>query len=273
MLLVKSLLLVCSAVAVMAQGTPDAIVAGALFVGKDTTSAGASPADIFRDPENHAAAAASILMFSASSAKYHPSEQNSPSLLQGYSGFTSKAKTFPGFIQTTIFQKGVHLNGSFTQLEKEIRENYDSSDAALIARSLRDLIPGFVQDKSLVEWLLSLMIISKPDGADTVTVKFVELLFKISSDKSHTTYIPEQTATLSNTELNIIPSTLSTNADQFGKKVPIVQVPAFVQYFTSPKTFGEPSAWFERDSGSNRQQTTVTSRHRQYPIAQWMMRE
>ncbi|KAF9079949.1 hypothetical protein BGX23_002917, partial [Mortierella sp. AD031] len=70
MLFIKSLLLVCSAAAVMVQGSPNAIVSGAIFVGDDTTNPDATPVEIFKHPENHATAAASILVYSATGTNY-----------------------------------------------------------------------------------------------------------------------------------------------------------------------------------------------------------
>ncbi|KAI1291359.1 hypothetical protein EDD11_008977 [Mortierella claussenii] len=277
MLLLRSLLLVFSAAAAIAKGAPNAIVSGAIFVGEDTTNKDASSTDVFRDPRNHATAAASILVYSAESANYHPSEQDDPSsLLPGHSAFESKAQGFPGFTQTILSHTDIHLNGSFTQLEKEIRDNYASSDAPLVARSLRDLIPGVVVDKSLEEWLLSLVVIRKPVSSDAVTVKIVQVLLNISSDETHTAYIPVHTAKLSNIELNVIPTVLATNAERFAKAIHTVKVPGFIDYFSSPKVNNEILDGFERDPNPCLQHTTnVVSTHRQYQyrIFQWIMRD
>ncbi|KAF9119863.1 hypothetical protein BGX30_003573, partial [Mortierella sp. GBA39] len=151
MLLIKTVALLCSATAVMAA---NAVVSGAIFEGYDTTDQSASNTDIFKDVTNHAAAAASILVFSANSANFHPASQEPKALGQNLDQFVSKASTFPGFLSTQIIDQNLALNGSLTQFEKIIREHLNNP---LTARAFRDLIPGYIQDKSLTEWILSLI--------------------------------------------------------------------------------------------------------------------
>ncbi|KAG0204072.1 hypothetical protein BGX28_003883 [Mortierella sp. GBA30] len=269
MLLLKSLLLICSAAVVIAKGTSDAIVSGAIFVGEDTTSADASPVDIYANPGNHATAAASVLVFAAKAVNYHPTEQDASSLLPSYSAFETKVQQFPGFMMTeSSIKNGLLLDGGFTQLEKEIRDSYESSDASLIARSLRDLIPGVIEDKSLEKWILSLVAVRKPVDSDVVTVKIVTLKLNLTSDDSHTAFIPKQSALLSNVEFSVISTALVSNAEQFAQSIHEVRVPDFIKYFSSPKVINES---FESDSISCIQQNTV--RHRQYPLSRWMMRD
>ncbi|KAF9097004.1 hypothetical protein BGX23_010047 [Mortierella sp. AD031] len=273
MLLIKSLLLVCSAAAVMVQGSPNAIISGAIFVGDDTTNPDASPVDIFKRPENHAAAAASILVYSATAANYRPSEQSPPSLLSGFDAFVKKASSFPGFTPRDQSNTNVFLNQSLIGLEKAVREQLGHSpDGPIIARSLRDLFPGVVEDSSLKEWILSLIVVGKPENSDTVSLNFVRLALKIGSDKTHTTYIPEQHAPLATFELLVNPSVLNINAEKFAEVIPIVKVPSFIAYFASPKVIeGEPEEGLLLSSSSCRQEPRpFFSRAQQYRLSQWL---
>ncbi|KAF9081330.1 hypothetical protein BGX27_004969 [Mortierella sp. AM989] len=271
MLLLKSILLVCSATAVMARGSPDAIVSGALFVGEDTTNTGASGHDIFEDPRNHASATASILKYSAEAANYRPSEQDATYIVE-YSRFQLKMETFPGFALRSPSQEvDVPLSNSLTQLETAIREKYPSANSKLIARSLRDLFPGSVEDKSLEEWILSLIVIDKPFDSNTVTVNHVELELRIAVDETMKTHIPEQTAKLYNTEFQVVASFLSNNADGLAQRISCGSVQDFIQYFASPKVFEELEDVLKRGSYSCRQEiSSFASRPRQIHLARWM---
>ncbi|KAF9088127.1 hypothetical protein BGX23_007603, partial [Mortierella sp. AD031] len=223
MLLLKSLALVSFAAVVMARASPNAIVSGALFVGEDTTNPDASNTNIYKNPENHAAAAASVLEYSAVNTNYRPSEQGHSSLLSTFEAFQQKATSFPGFIPTIQSGSDVFLNHSLIGLEKAVQDAYPSTDAALIARGLRDLFPGSVEDQSLKEWILSLLVIRKPEGSDTVTIKFVQLALTIEFDKTHTAHIPEQDARLSNYELQVNPSVFALNADRFAEVIKVTK--------------------------------------------------
>ncbi|OAQ28317.1 hypothetical protein K457DRAFT_565351 [Linnemannia elongata AG-77] len=209
MLLIKTVALLCSATATMAA---TAVVSGAIFVGKDTTEYNDSPVDIFRNPENHAAAAASILVYSANSANFHPASQEPKALGQNLIQFVTKASTFPGFLSTTIRDDILALNGSLTQFEKVIREKLNDP---LVARAFRDLVPGYINDHSLTEWDLSLVVVTKPENSNTVTVKF--------------------TARLIVSDHQVLANVLIVNAERFATSFPVYKVRDFIDFFASPK--------------------------------------
>ncbi|KAF9341396.1 hypothetical protein BGZ91_008771 [Linnemannia elongata] len=229
MLLIKTVALLCSATAAMAA---TAVVSGAIFVGEDTTEYTDSPADIFRVPENHAAAAASILVYSANSANFHPASQEPKALGQNLIPFVTKASTFPGFLSTRIRDDNLALNGSLTQFEKVIREKLNDP---LVARALRDLVPGYINDHSLTEWDLSLVVVTKPENSNTVTITFARVTLTIHSDKTQTAYIPEQTARLIVSEHKVLENVLIVNADRFATSIPVYKVRDFIDFFASPK--------------------------------------
>ncbi|KAF9955992.1 hypothetical protein BGZ65_003044 [Modicella reniformis] len=220
---------------------PDAVLTEAIFVGNDTTNPDASPVDIFKNPENHATAAASMLEFLARQFNFFPAEQDpsSSSIKSGHYQFLTKINTLPGFVLTLQTERAIKLNDSFNQVAKEIRDSYGSTDARIIARSFRDAIPDIIKDKSLKLWHMPLLVIRKPVDTDTVTLKVVRLELDFTSDTSQTAHIPTQSANLANFEFSIDPTVLSLNAEKFAQEIRIVRVPDFLNFFSSPKVDSE----------------------------------
>ncbi|KAG0298901.1 hypothetical protein BGZ96_004208 [Linnemannia gamsii] len=229
MLLIKTVLILCSATVALAAR---AVVSGAIFEGVDTTKSSATPHEIYQFPENHAAAAASILTFSANAVNFHPTEQPPKNLVPTLDEFVKKASTFPGLLSTSASDVSISLNGSFTQFEQAIREE---SGNPLIARAFRDLIPGYNEDKSLTDWTLSLVVISKPEGSDEVAVKFSGVSLTISTDKTHTTYIPKQSTRLILASYKVRGDYLAGNAGKLVNMIQITKVRDFIDFFASPK--------------------------------------
>ncbi|KAF9126343.1 hypothetical protein BG015_004737 [Linnemannia schmuckeri] len=228
MLLIKTVALLCSATAAMAAS---AVISGAIFVGEDTTDYSADPAEIFRDPSNHAAAAASILVYSAKTTDFSPATQEPKSLGRSLDAFVQKAATFPGFVVIQASDRSLTLNGSLTQFEKAIREQLDDP---LTARAFRDLIPGYIQDQSLTDWILSLIVVTKPEYSDTVNIRLARVALTIESE-GQTAYIPEQQAQLIVADHQVNAGILLANADMFANRIAIVSVRDFIDYFASPK--------------------------------------
>ncbi|GJJ72047.1 hypothetical protein EMPS_04404 [Entomortierella parvispora] len=243
MLIIKSLLILCSAVAVFAWNSGSSVASGAVFDGEDTTDGSASPVDIFQDPANHASAAASILVFSANSVNFHPSQQSPKSLGSSLGKFVDKVVKFPGFIPTYTDRAFISLDGSLAQFEEVIRESYPgSSDERLVARSLRDLIPGRSTEDDGDDWTLSLVVIDKPEGGDNVEVQLISVVLSIDIDKSGSVSIPKQRAKLNTYILTVNGSLLRKNSIQLSEKVPIVSVPGALGFFASRREELEEAA-------------------------------
>ncbi|KAF9149188.1 hypothetical protein BG015_009036 [Linnemannia schmuckeri] len=233
MLLIKTVALLCSATAAMAA---NAVISGAMFMGEDTTDYSADPAEIFRDPNNHAGAAASILVYSAKSADFSPATQEPKSLIQSLDAFVQKASSFPGFLSTAALDTSLTLNGSFTQFEKVIRDQLKDPHTA---RAFRDLIPGYIQDQSLTDWVLSLVVLTKPEDSDTVNIRFARVPLTIESDKTNTAYIPKQKARLIVADYNVLTNFFISNADKLAGIMKIVHVRDFTDFFDSPKVLSQ----------------------------------
>ncbi|KAF9122546.1 hypothetical protein BGX30_001914 [Mortierella sp. GBA39] len=121
-----------------------AVVSGAIFDGYDTTNRSASNIEIFRVPSNHAAATASILVYSAELTSFSPATQE------------------PNF-------------------EKTINEKLEDPNTA---RALRGPLPDNVQDQLLTEWTLSLIVLSKREDYDIVSFKLDRVALAIHSDEA-----------------------------------------------------------------------------------------
>ncbi|KAF9538828.1 hypothetical protein EC957_006176 [Mortierella hygrophila] len=230
MLLIKTVALLCSATAVMAANS---VASGAIFVGKDTSDSSASPIDVYSNPSNHATAAASVLVFAAKSVNFHPSSQEPKALGQNLEQFQTKVTSFPGFVLQDIQDYFLGLDGSLTQFEKTIGEQLDDPN---IARALRGLVPDNVEDQSSTDWVLSLIVLSKPAGTNTVNVKLVQVSLIISSD-GNTATIPEQSARLVVSDLQVAERVFVLNAETFADRIPTTSVSDFINFFTSPKDF------------------------------------
>ncbi|KAK3840295.1 MAG: hypothetical protein JOS17DRAFT_726664 [Linnemannia elongata] len=234
MLFIKTVALLCSVTAAMAAS---AVISGALFVGKDTTDPSASPIEVFRDPRNHATAAASALVYAGNYVNFRPSSQKPKALSPYLEPFVRKVTASPGFVLMRNTQFSLKLDGSLTQFEKTIS---DQLEDPYYARALRDLVPDNIQDQLLTDWTLSLVVVNKPEGSDTVDVKLARLYLTISSD-GNTATIPEQTAQLTVSDHQVATSMFVANAEMLADLIQITKGPNFVDFFTSPKSFSHGS--------------------------------
>ncbi|KAF9162496.1 hypothetical protein DFQ26_003518 [Actinomortierella ambigua] len=238
MLLAKALLLLCTALVVMANSASNAVASGAVFVGEDTTDPEASPVSIYKNPENHATAAASILVYSAKITDFTPSSLPPKSLVASLDSFLAKASSFPGFLLESNKQGKLPLNGSLIQLEQIVREE-STSHGALIGRSMRDLVPGYIPDETLTQWILNLIVIEKPRGSDDVKFHLIWMTLEIKTDKGHNAVIPEQSAKLNSSTLRIQKAYLEQYADRLVGLAGVTRARDAIDFFASPKV---PSA-------------------------------
>jgi len=232
------------ATAVLAQGPANAVASGAIFVGEDTTESPVTSRTMFENRANHITAVSSVLAFAAKVANFQPAEKPAKSLVNTLDAFVEKVSTFPGFITAGWVDKSIHLNASLIQMEKEIREaDSKITHLPLIARNLRDLTPGFIQDKTLKKWILSLVVLDKPLDSEDVKFKLVRLVLTLSTDASHTVIIPEQVARLTIADFSVMGATLVANAESLSKAITNVVSPRdAIDLFTSPKTIEDVSA-------------------------------
>ncbi|KAF9271336.1 hypothetical protein BGZ74_006176, partial [Mortierella antarctica] len=193
------------AAAVMAQGRADAVVSAALFFGEDTTES-SDPVDIFRSPKNHATTAASILVYSAEKTGFQPSAKSAKSLAE----------------------KAVPLKNHATveELEQAIHDTFpEVSHVGKIASKFSRLVPLHEKNESLKNRILSLVVLDKPQGSDTVRLQLASVKIRIAFDQTYTgskAYNPQQDASVIVEEYQINAAVLTQNAEEMANIVPIV---------------------------------------------------
>lgn len=222
----------------MAQSHADAVVSEALFFGEDTTES-FDPVDIFKKPTNHATAAASVLVFSANQADFHPNDKSAESLVPAYDLFVQKAATFPGFYLQSHTQPIFQLKNHTTveEFEEMIRVMYSGRPhIEKIAFKIAGLVPLHQEDESLKNWILSLVVLDKPQGGNTVLIQLVRVNIRIAFDHTCTAtkaYIPEQSVSINFSVFEVNGSFLSAHANDLATLVPIVDVEHMIALLAS----------------------------------------
>ncbi|KAG0258220.1 hypothetical protein DFQ27_004767 [Actinomortierella ambigua] len=225
-------------VVVVARQSFSAVASGAIFVGEDTADPDATPSEIFKNPSNHAAAAASVLAFLAERAQFTPSEAPAKSLEQPFLDFMKRASTFSGFQMKHNAQFMVRLTGSLIQLEQMVREVV-IDNKVLIGRGIRDLVPGYIPDKTLDMWTLSLIVIEKPRGSEDVRIQLVHISLDITTDEDYTAIIPVQRAKVMSSVFKVNQSYLTSQAEALVKIIPTMKVRRAIDFLTSPKVISK----------------------------------
>ncbi|KAF9158704.1 hypothetical protein DFQ26_007318 [Actinomortierella ambigua] len=243
-MLIKSLVVLCSAAVVMVNASMNAVVSGAVLVGRDTADYGSTAEEIFSTPDNHISALASVAMASAEMTAFRPAEEPPKALIVTFEQFVRKFSAFPAFRHSHTTDVDINLNGSFTQFEKAIRDHGGAGDSdsghriAVVARGLRDLIPGYNRDSSLKTWLLNVLAMDNShilQRNEKLTFTLARITLHIAADATHTTYIPKQAAHLVVSTYTVDGNYLINNAAKLVSIIPIQTVLATKAFLASPK--------------------------------------
>ncbi|KAG0238434.1 hypothetical protein B0O80DRAFT_454922 [Mortierella sp. GBAus27b] len=236
--LAYSLLLLFSAVTVLVQGwDASAVSSRAIFIGKDTTTPEADGEDIFKNPRNHAAAAASILLFNAKQARFSPKDWGLEERPSTYEAFTKGANSFPGFLVFSLSGTPIELTGEVDQFKDQIATFYrqpfgnDDNDAEVSAfvDQVSNLVPGA---KSGV-WILSLVTIYNNEETKVVTVKLASVEVAVSVNDKGAIVIQEQETSLNQATLRIKSQFLISNAAQLARLIPTASIDDFKDELTT----------------------------------------
>ncbi|KAG0260873.1 hypothetical protein DFQ27_003286 [Actinomortierella ambigua] len=234
------------AVVVMARQTTKAAASGAIFVGEDTTVPDASSIDIFKNPENHAAAVSSILVYSAEREAFIPSVFPAESLAASHPNFIKRASTFPGFFPTHSEQQSTHFNGSLIQFEKIVRDSA-YKHGVLIGRGMRDMVPGYIPilipGKTLDPWILNLIVIDKPVNSDEIELQLLYVALEIKTDEHFNAIIPEQRISIHRSIFSVKQSYLTEYAERLSEMIGITKVRDTIEFFASPKSLAGASSF------------------------------
>ncbi|CAO3574848.1 unnamed protein product [Mortierella alpina] len=236
----------------------DALYSRAVFLGKDTTNPVRLNIDTFKEPRNHPAAVASIILDVASQVDFEPDE-NSAVVLDPkvFSHFESKLLQLSVFELVESQSSTLELTGNSKQFACEVFKKYPSTaDPVLIAEALQQLVPSIAGD-TWQDILLSLVIIQKADDSDEITVDVASIAMVVvlkeplkEGESSGPAEIAHQQATLTWKRLRVVADELVAHADYWDKQVHPYEVDDFLQKLTtatavSPVTV-EPSALFGR---------------------------
>lgn len=204
------------------------------FFGEDTTESH-KPVDIFKNPINHATAAASILVFAAKQTGFRPSEKSAESLAKSVDAFERKISTFPGFTRnddiTVYLQLEDHTTvEEFRQAIRDLLEWVSHIDK--IAFKFAELLPLNLEPErnSLEKWILSLIVLDKPEDSNDVRIQLAHITLNIAFDKT-TAFIPNQEARVFFSDFQLDPSVLYANADRLAENISIVDVEDTIAFF------------------------------------------
>ncbi|KAF9971561.1 hypothetical protein BGZ73_005496 [Actinomortierella ambigua] len=236
-MLIKSTLVLVLATVALAR---DAVLSRGVFMGIDSTEKDASMVEIFKRPQNHATAAASAIRFAAESKNFRPYEMDPAKLCEHFDAWKNKITTFPGFrITRKPRPEDVNMEGGDEKLTKALHRGLRAlqvPNADGVAIEFVHLIPEKNEDRSLKRFLLSVMIIDKPEKSMKVMMRLVELHLDLETSLvSKKVTIPDQTIRLKLVEMEVDTEYMRENADTLAQRLPRSDVSEFMWMLTSPQ--------------------------------------
>ncbi|KAI1296367.1 hypothetical protein EDD11_007413 [Mortierella claussenii] len=250
MLLIKSLLLLGTATLALASYDANkAIVSGARFVGVDTTAKGADAVEIFRNPENHASAVGSVLVYAAKSVDYNPRDERGnidEKNTETFGPFERKVSTFPGFATKSQNQVSLSLSGDNKQFQDVINEYYETDASGnKPGEAFAALLPKKLDN--VKQWLLTLLTIRKPKDSDSVEFELASMELTLSSKNDGKVVIDKQQAKLTQSAFVAIQPVFIHNAERFANFVAVHSVSDVLDRLSSNEGSQKEAlqAWFE----------------------------
>ncbi|KAG0199790.1 hypothetical protein BGX28_007001 [Mortierella sp. GBA30] len=244
MLLIKSILVLCAATAVLAKDRFDAVSSLGYFSGQDISDHGAKGLPVFKDRKNRASAVASIVEYCADKADFLPSEYGVEVAPSAYTEFFKNIATFPALFKTDAKTTKIELDGTIEQLVNEIQlvyeefqdedEDYPFDDQ--IPRNFRRLLPATLPDPNQHRWLLSQVVIQKVQYFDKYRVEIARVALKLSKGEDGAALIDEQTATFSRNVYMVDTHYIQNNAEALAYFLPITNVDDLNKFLTTKKS-------------------------------------
>ncbi|KAF9962686.1 hypothetical protein BGZ70_007973 [Mortierella alpina] len=267
MLLIKSLVVLCSAAVVTARLFPyDAVATGALLLGKDTTDPNAPPRDVYSESRNHAMAVASVVVHAANLVSFDPSGQLSYG--DTYSRFKEKATTFPAFIREFERSKELKFSGHH-ELRQKVADIYDEfvpgGEGLKVAVIVTDVVGNHLEDPRPKHWGFTTIVICQLESS--VQLGLVELSVRGGSSLETVNHREsDHTAILTVSNYLVIPQVFQGNADSLAQKISKVTIANFMEFFTTGPSKDSLKAWLNIDQGQDTEQIPFTRRpHALYP--------
>jgi hypothetical protein len=245
----------------------------AIFIGVDNTDPNASGAAIFRDPRNHATAAASVIGFSSKQANFKPKEQGLDATHREYQAFFQKAVSFPGFFTREAPYSTLHLTGDLDQFKEQISANYIplSGKADVAASAFVEQIPESTEQESSGAWTLVLVTIYG-DESDTISVDISSIEVQVSVNGDGSVSLQKQTAQLNQHVVQVNRSFFVNYADTLSSRIPKESIETFKDELTTPNSKDRSQLLKDWLFGSNHacksESPLAHRRQRLYPLLQ-----
>ncbi|KAF9925900.1 hypothetical protein BGZ75_005564 [Mortierella antarctica] len=232
MLLIKSILVLCTATAVLAKDRFDAFASIGYLSGYDISDPKATGSDVFFHRKNRGSAVASIVQHLANVSDFRPAEQGVDIDPSTFTQFIRGLVKFPGFEKTENQIVRLDLTGPVDQLVSEVQYIFDILEKdedypvdSQIAENFRLLVPKYLQNANQNRWLLNQVAIHKVRYFDKLRVELTRVTLWIKEDKkTNLAYIPDQVATLSRDVFTVDTHWITDNAESLAERIDTVTV-------------------------------------------------
>ncbi|KAG0328085.1 hypothetical protein BGZ99_006258 [Dissophora globulifera] len=237
MLLIKSILLLCSVATALAQTEYDALVSTAVFVGKDTTVSSAAAVEIFNQPKNHPAALASILYKLADDSRLRPYHKDVLTDSSAYHQFLDKVESFPGFkesrhVYTRFDLEDVDLYSFGYRVSGKYIPNIMPANRA--ALNFQRLIPQQLESPAPRNWLLNQIIVRSDGHGEEIQFEVAYIQMMLTREATGATKIDTQSLRLEQVVYTVDSNWLIKNAEELSQDYyEIVQIDKFVELLST----------------------------------------
>ncbi|KAF9364279.1 hypothetical protein BGX34_002041 [Mortierella sp. NVP85] len=223
-----------------------------IFIGVDNTDPNASGTAIYRDPRNHATAAASAIGFSSKQSNFRPKEQGLDATHRNYETFLEKTARFPGFEVMRRETRYLELTGDLEQFKEEILANYIPTlgKVEVVASAFVEQIPESAEPESSGDWTLVLVTIYGHES-NRVFVDISSIDIEVSVNGDGSVSLQKQTARMTQHIVQVISHFFIANADMLSHRLPTENIETFKDEFTTPNSRGHSQLLKDWLFGSN----------------------
>ncbi|KAG0260992.1 hypothetical protein DFQ27_003237 [Actinomortierella ambigua] len=241
----KVLLLLASATLALAQ---QAVVSKGILIGEDKTDKNAKGAEIYKNPQNHQSAAASIIAGVAKIQGYEPYALDPTESSKVFGRFERQFRRLPGFHAGQQDEIVLRLTSDLNQIERAIKEAYPDIGSVSIAKALRELVPSSTKHPQAKYWVLSVVAIDM-DPLGIVDAKLFALFIQLNVDGDGKVTLPsEQTSYLNIANIEVDTDYMTAHADELFARFEVATTHEFEVYFTSPEE-DVLTQWLHPDTG------------------------
>ncbi|KAF9572379.1 hypothetical protein EC968_009953 [Mortierella alpina] len=243
MLLIKSLLVICTATAVLAKDRFNAISSIGYLSGYDISDPDAHGYPVFHNRKNRVSAVAAIVQHLANVSDFTPAEKGYDLKPDTLTKFIRGLVKYPALKKTENQIVRLDLTGPVDQLVQEVQYIFDILEKdedypvdPQIANNFRLLIPKYLQYKDQNRWLLNQVAIHKVRYFDKLRIELTRVTLWIQEDKeTQLAYIPDQVATLSRDVFTVDTQWITDHAEELAEEIDTVSVEQALTAFTTKR--------------------------------------